>query len=203
MAITTYAELKTAITSWLDITAADVSTKIDDLVTLGEKRIQREYFTADTEAAFSSAISSGAVAVPSTFIKWKFVYLDGTPVQTLEPRTAEWIYSNYGTRSSSSKPKTIARVATDFIFGPYPDSAYTVIGVYYKKAGTLSSAVYDLFSNNPDLYLFACLAESELVIGRDNRVQIWEAKYQKILNDVNLLAKAADVSGGPLRVRLG
>jgi hypothetical protein len=203
MTINTYATLKTAVTSWMDITASDLSTKIDDLVTIAENRILRECFTKDSEYSYSGTIASGVIAVPSDWIKWKFVYIDGTPVQTLEPRSAEWLYGNYGTRSSSGKPKTIARDATNFVFGPYPDSGYTVKGTYYKKAGTLSSAVYDLFSNNPDLYLFACLAESEILIGRDQRIQIWEAKYQKILNDVNLLAKSADSSGGALRVRLG
>lgn len=203
MAITTYAELKTAVTSWMDITASDISTKIDDLVTIAEKRIHREAFSRDTEVALSGTVSSGVVAVPSDYIKLKFAYIDGTPVQKLERRTAEWIYAEYGTRSANGRPKYIGRQASNFIFGPYPDSAYSVIGVYYGKPGTLSSAVYNLFTNNPDLFLFACLAESELLVGRDARIATWEAKYNKILNDVNLLAKTEESSGGDLQMRLG
>lgn len=203
MALTTYAELKTAVTSWMDVTASDLSTKIDDVITLGEKRIFREAFNKDTESPLSGTVSSGVVAVPADYIKLKFAYIDGTPTQKLGRRTAEWIYGNYGTRSANGKPKYIARQASNFIFGPYPDSGYSVIGVYYKKPGTLSSAVYDLFSNNPDLFLFAGLAESELLIGRDSRIATWEAKYNKILNDVNMLAKSEESSGGDLQMRLG
>lgn len=203
MAINTYALLKTAVTSWMDITASDLSTKIDDLVTIAENRIFREARTKDNEAVLSSTIASGVVAVPADYISLKFSYVDGTPVGKLERRDAEWIYGNYGTRSASGKPKYIARETTNFIFGPYPDSGYTVKGVYYKRPGTLSSAVYDLFTNNPDLYLFACLAESEILIGRDSRVPLWEAKYTKVLGDLNGVDKAENSSGSALQIRLG
>ncbi len=203
MTIATYAQLKTAVTSWMDVNASDLSTKIDDLVTIAEKRIFREAFTKDNEAALSGTITSGVIPVPSDYIKLKFAYIDATPVQMLARRSNESLLGEYPSRSASGKPKAIARQGTDFIFGPYPDSGYTVAGVYYKKAGTLSSAVYDLFTNNPDLYLFACLAESEILIGRDNRIAVWEAKYNKILNDVNQLANTEDSSGGSLQIRLG
>jgi len=209
MALTTYDELKTAIARWTG--GSDVSTAttmgipstIDDLVTIAESRIFREAKTKDTEASLSTAISSGVIAVPSDYISLKFAYIDGTPVQTVERRSAEWIYANYGTRSAVGKPKFIARETTNFIFGPYPDSGYTIKGVYYKRLAALSSAVHALFSNNPDLYLFGCLAESIILIGRDDRIALWEAKYNKILNDVNGYARAEDASGGSLHMRLG
>lgn len=209
MAITTYAELKTAVARWTG--GSDASTaatlgltdSIDDLVTVAESRIFRETRTKDTEASLSTAIASGVIAVPSDYIALKFSYVDGTPVQKLERRSAEWIYSNYGTRSANGKPKFIARETTNFIFGPYPDSGYTIKGVYFKKLAALSTAVHNLFTNNPDLYLFGCLAESIILIGRDDRIPLWEAKYIKILNDVNGFARAEDVSGSSLQMRLG
>lgn len=201
MTISTYAGLKTAITSWLDIKVADLSTVVDDLVTIGEARINREARTRDQEASMSTAIASGVVAVPSDYVAMKFAYIDGTPTQILERRTAEDIYAKYSTRSASGKPTVYAREGSNFIFGPYPNSGYTMKGVYYKKFSALSSAAHALFTNNPDLYLFACLAESEIVIGRDERVPLWEAKYKLILADVNGQAKAEDVSGSTLRVR--
>jgi hypothetical protein len=58
-----------------------------------------------------------------------------------------------------------------------------------------------LFTNNPDLYLFACLAEAEIIIGRDKRVQLWEAKYQKILGLVNGVDNEESASGSSLQTR--
>lgn len=201
MAITTYAQLKTAVTSWLDITASDLTSVIDDLVTVGELRIFRECRTRDMEDSISTAISSGTIALPSGYVELKHARIDGTPSQPLERRSAEALYEMYPTRSSSGKPQFIAREGSTFIFGPYPDSGYTVKGVYYKRLTAVASSANALFTANPDLYLFACLAESEIVIGRDARIPIWEAKYNKILADVNGEDRREQASGSTLRMR--
>lgn len=203
MAITTYALLKTAITSWLDVPAATYTATIDDLVTIAETRIFREARTRDMEAALSDTIANGVIALPASYVALKYAYINSSPVKTLERRPAEWIYANYPTRSSEGQPKFIAREATNFIFGPYPSSAYTVKGIYYKRLAALSGSVNALFLANPDLYLFAALAESEILIGRDARVPLWEAKYTKILLSVNGEDKTEDQSGSPLRMRVG
>lgn len=202
MALTTYSELKTSIAGWMNVSANDLSSQIDDVVTLAESRIFREARTRDTEATLSGTITSGVVAVPSDYIELKFAYLTTSPSQMLERRSAEWIYSQYPTRAASGKPKVIGRESGNFIFGPYADSGYTLAGVYYKRLAALSTTDHALFTNNPDLYLFGCLAESEILIGRDARIPIWESKYKKILSDVNGVAKAEDVSGGTPRMRV-
>lgn len=202
MALSTYADLQASVARWMDVSTADISSTIADLITVAEARIFREARTRDTEATLSGTITAGVVAVPSDYIALKFAYLATSPAQILERRDAEWIYSQYPTRSSSGRPKYISRESGNFIFGPYADSGYTLAGVYYKKLAALSTTAHALFTNNPDLYLFGCLAESEIIIGRDARVPIWEAKYQKILSDVNGVARAEDVSGGSIRMRV-
>jgi len=208
MAITTYTELQTAVARWLygsdsgTPTLAGIPSTIADLITLAETRIFREARTKDNEAAISEVMTSGVVALPSDYVSLKFAYVDGTPVQALEGRTAEWIYANYGTRSSTGKPQFVGRDRTNFIFGPYPDSGYTMVGVYYKKLAALSTTDHALFTNNPDLYLFGTLAESTILIGRDDRIQLWESKYQKILNDVNGIDRASE-SRSSLQMRPG
>lgn len=201
MSLATYAQLKTAVTSWMDVPVASLTNQIDDLVTIAENRLFREARTRDMEVAMSTVISSGVIAVPSGYVALKHAYIDGTPVQRLERRPAEWIYQHYPTRSSDSKPLYIARELTNFIFGPYPDSGYTVKGVYYKRLAALSSAVNALFTAAPELYLFACLAESEILVGRDPRVPLWEAKYKNILMQVNGEDAAEQFSGGSLQIR--
>jgi len=174
---------------------------IADLVTIGESRLLREAKTKDNEQAYSTAIASGVISVPSDYIAAKYFYISTTPVRFLEPRSPDWIYQNYPTRSGGSPPKYFARDGANFIFGPYPDSTYTVAGVYYKRLAALSTGVNNLFTNNPDLYLFACLAEAGILIGPDSRIPIWEQKYQKILADVNGMSKNAEYFGSSLRMR--
>jgi hypothetical protein len=141
------------------------------------------------------------MALPADYMEMKFAYVNQTPTQRLERRSAEWIYANYPQRSSSGLPLFFARESTNLIFGPYPDSTYTIKGVYYKKLSALSAGVHALFTSNPDLYLFGSLAEAEPLLGRDPRVQLWEAKYQNILNSINGLDNREDNSGGALRIR--
>lgn len=202
MALNTYAGLQAAVSSWMGIQASDISTKIADLVTIAEARIFREARTKDQEATLSVAISAQTAALPSDYVALKYAYVNTSPIYPLEMRSAQWLYKAYPQRSSSGIPCYIAREASTFIFGPSPDSGYTITGVYYATQGPLSSTTYNLFLNNPDLYLFACLAESEVLVGRDSRLPLWEAKYQKILSDVNGFSMGNDHSGGVLTMRL-
>jgi hypothetical protein len=194
MSWTSYTAFRTNVSTWLDV--SDIpSAVLDDLITTAEKRIYREVKAREMETAIASTISSGAVTVPSDYGQMKYAYLDGTPTKPLERRSAEWIYNEYKTRSSDAKPKYFAREGGSFIFGPYPDSGYVMKGIYYKKFQAISTALNDLFNNNPDLFLWAALAESEPIIGRDKRVGLWESKYQNAKNGVNREHENEDMSG--------
>jgi len=204
MSFANYTAFTTSLSSWMDIGTSDIGASLyADLITVAESRIFREARTRDMEESFSTVIGSGTIGVPSGYLELKSAYIDSSPVQSLERRKAEWIYSEYPLRSSEGPPKYIAREGSTFIFGPYPDSAYTVKGVRYMQPTAISaSSVSSFFTNNPDLYLFACLAESEIIIGRDNRIPVWEAKYQKILAQVNGLDEREDQSGSNLQMRV-
>ena len=197
MAISTYAELKTATYNWLDIASTNFATnQIDDLITLAEKWIMRNVRNEDMETALSVAISNSVAAAPTGFLGLKYVYLDSSPQKKLIIKTPDQIFEGFPDRSSTGKPSWIAYDVGNFIFGPAPDSNYTVKGTYYKRQGPLSSGTYNLFTNNPDLYLFATLAESELVFGRDERVAGWTQKRNEIAQAVNTEAKNIAASGG-------
>lgn len=194
MAITNYAELKTAISNWTH--RGDIATYADDLVTLGEARINREIRATEMETAMSVTISSGVATAPTGFMGLKNAYVDGSPTQKLYVKSAADIYDKYPDRSSQGKPTFIAYDAGNFIFGPYPDSTYTIKGTYYKLQGPLSSGTYALFTTNPDLFLFASLAEAAPFMVNDKRVQLWEAKYNQIKNDINARSESQRYGGG-------
>ena len=207
MAFSSYTSFGTSLASWLldsnTATVTDVGVSIvSDLITVGESRLFRETRSRDMETSFGSTISSGVLALPTSYLALKSAYVATAPNVSLERRSAEWIRLNYPQDTISGVPKFIARYGTNFIFGPYPDSAYTVNGIYYIQPTAISgSALNTLFTTNPDLYLFACLAEAAIIIGQDARIQVWEAKYQRILADVNGMDKAEDASGSSLQTR--
>jgi hypothetical protein len=201
--ITNYASLKTGIAGWLDINSTDLSSQIDDLIMVGEKRIFREVRTRDMEVALNATIANGVIALPTGYVALKNARINTSPVVELERRSAEWIYKNYGFRTSSGIPKYIARDGTNLIFGPYPDSGYNVIGTYYARLDSIANSVTALFSSNPDIYLMAALAEAEPLLGRDPRIPMWQQKYTEILTQMNGEDKVEDQSGSSLQMRVG
>ncbi len=189
MAITSYSTLKTAVGDWL--ARSDLTTVIDDFIDLAEARINRDLRVSAMETALSSAISSGVIAVPTGFLEFLTVYVDGSPTKRLEMKSAEWIYGNYPSRESDGKPSFIAREGSNFIFGPYPDSAYTIKGTYYAKLSPLGDGTGGTVTTNflitdaPDLILYGALVESAPYIGEDARMNLWESRYQSALETAN------------------
>lgn len=199
----TYTTLKTAIADWLD--RDDLTSTIPSLIVLAEQKIYRELRVSAMEASLSSAISSGVVAVPSGYKELKFAYINGAPVQSLARKTPDWIYTNYPTRSADSKPVFIAREGSNFIFGPYPDSGYTVKGIYYKALDALSASnETNWFTANASaLLLFAALSEAEAFLSNDPRVVFWRAKYEEEKKTVQDEDDREELSGSTLSVTAG
>ena len=182
MALSTYAELQTSIASWLH--RPDLTSVIPDFITIAERWIIRRVVASELETALSTVIASGVAPLPSDFVSLRNARLSTTPSTPLTIRPAEWIYSNYPNRSGGAVPQYIAVEGSNFIFGPYP-SAYTVVGTYYKDPGPLSVAVNSLFTNNPDLYLYAALCAAEPYLKNDPRLVTWMTQRDAILEDVN------------------
>jgi hypothetical protein len=198
MSISTYAELKDAVANW--VARSTLTAFVPDFIMLGESRIYRELRIRAMETALSSTIATGVIAVPSGYIELKFAYIDGTPVQRLTVKDPGWIYEYYSTRSADGKPSFIARDVDNFIFGPYPDSAYTVKGTYYKRLDALSvSNTTNWFTTNaPDLLLWASLCEAEPFMKNDERTQLWEAKYENVKQAIIKQDKRESHSGSPI-----
>lgn len=201
MAITSYATLQTAVANWL--ASDDLTTYIPDFITLAEARIYRELKIRQMEVALSSAIASGVIAVPSGYSEMKFAYVNGTPIKPLERVSLETLYGQYPTRSADGKPSVFAREGTNFIFGPYPDSTYTIKGTYYSKLAVLSDANTTnwLITDAPDLILFASLVEAKAFIHDDPRIGLWEARYTNAKDMLEKQDKDEDFSGSTLSPR--
>lgn len=198
-AITDYASLITEVGAWLH-RGTSLDDEIEGFIQLGENRIYRDLRVRQMETALSSTIASGVIAVPSGYLDMKFAYINGSPMVKLQRKDAEWIYYNYPTRSADGTPRFFAREATNFIFGPYPDSAYTVKGVYYKKLDALSDSNTSnwLITDVPDLILFASLCEAAPWTQDDARIPLWEKKYAQIKDRVQRNDVEEEFSGSPL-----
>lgn len=195
--ITDYASLKTTIADWLKRT--DLTASIPDFIRIAELRIYREMRVRAMETALTGTIASGVLAVPSGYVEMKYMRV-GT--QKVQRKDVEWIYKNYPTRTAGSQPKFFAREIDSFIFGPYPDSAYTVTGLYYKALPALSDSNTTnwLITDAPDLILFASLCEAAPYMMNDERIPVWGNKYVATKDRIQTQDANEEFSGSPLAV---
>jgi hypothetical protein len=206
-----YASFRSFVGTWVNV--AGLSTvDLDTIIINAEKRIERGEGTPqepglrvrEMETAFAWTITgSGTISVPSDFIELKSARIDASPVVKLEKKSVEFIYTKYPYRGSNlGKPQFIAREAGNFIFGPHPDSTYTVKGVYYKRRSSMPSAgtINGVFTAYPDLYLKASLLEAEKFLGRHDKSRMWEPDFKKQLQSANKQNEGEEYSGGSLRV---
>lgn len=196
-----YTTMVTDIINWTnhdEITTANAQS----LIRYAEKKVYREARVRDMEATLSLTISGGVAALPSDFVALKSVRISGSPDQPLGIIDDEQMYRRYPNRSSEAKPTFCAVEGSNLIFGPYPDSGYTVKGVYYKRLTSLSGSNTTNFftGDGADALFFAALAESEPFLRNDERVGLWESKAVRAMREINKEYKKGRFAG-PLRTK--
>jgi hypothetical protein len=186
VAINTFTTIKTSVADWLD--RSDMSDAIDNMFTLVETRLYSELRIRDMESAFSDTIASGVVSLPTDFIEWKDLYINTDPVRALEFKSSDWIQRNYPQRTSTAAPVYAAMSNGTIIFGPFPDSGYTVNGVYYSRPTALSTSNESNFltTTYPDVLQYGVLVETAGYIGQDERFPMWQSRYNEGLNRLML-----------------
>lgn len=199
MPFTTINDFTNELISW---TNAGISTAVaSNMITLAEDRVYRELRVRQMEASTSVTITSGVVPVPSDMIEIKHAYVDSSPEQALQRKSPDWIYTKYPDRSGSGIPKFFAREGSNFIFGPYPASSYVVKLNYYARPTTaVNGTLTGIAASSPGLFLNAAMVEAEAYLGRDNRVALWESKYQQLKELVMKEDRNERFSGSPLAV---
>ncbi|MBC7603864.1 MAG: hypothetical protein H7255_14550 [Ramlibacter sp.] len=199
--ITDYASLKLKVAAWLRRDSdTGLMAVVPDLIQFAENRIYRDLRIRAMESTFTDTISSGVIALPANYVALKHAHIDGAPTSALERKDAEWIAHAYPNRSGGGKPKFIARDTGNFVFGPYPDSAYTVSGTYYRRLPALAgdAATNWFIQEAPELMLFAALAEAEPFLVNDPRTALWEQKYSQIVSQIQRKDDEEEFSGSPL-----
>ena len=83
MGLTTYAELKTSLTSWFH-NRSDVADIADDLIDLAEARFNREIVSRRMDTSTTLTITSGAATIPTGMLKVRSIVLTAYPYTTLE-----------------------------------------------------------------------------------------------------------------------
>ncbi len=199
MAITTYAELQTAVGNWLN--RGDLTARIPEFITLAEAKVRRVLRDRALVGALSLSV--------------------GDPTKTLGAAVKELISLRYNTgvyyhnlirvtptaladfrRAGSGMPTHYTVINGIAYFDVAPDTAYVLDMTYIEKLTALSAGVTTTFTNNPDLYLYGALAEAEPYLEHDERAGMWGAQFAAAIQDENTYRERAELGGGLVEMRL-
>jgi hypothetical protein len=200
--IASYSTLKTAVADFLS--RSDLTSFVDNFIQNWEEKFYRQpkNFGRWMETSLSSAIASSVVAVPAAYLGLKYAYISGSPSSRLDRVSLNQLYGRYPRGDTTGLPVWISRDTTNFVFGPAPDSTYTVKGVYWAKPVLIRSFAADaaahwLIVNAPDLVLYGSLMQAEPFIKNDKRVALWRDMHDTALKDYRDLHREEDQSGSP------
>lgn len=202
-----YASLTQAVGDWL--TRTDLGTKIDYFIQMAENTIYNDVLTQNQgrgvkamETTFSgTTAANGTLALPTGYLGIKYALLSAYgETFELQRANAEFIYTQYPNRNPDNAPAYIARDGQAFTFGPFPDSTYTVSGVYWQRSAALSSTNTTTWmtSSIPAILLAACNAAAAMMARDADAIELWGGAYKAQLDSFLLADRAEDVSGSAL-----
>lgn len=205
MSIGTYAQLQTAVASWL--ARDDLTTQIPDFITLAEAKFNRELRCNQMEVRATATVNTAStepefIALPGDFQTMRRVRLSsvtGKPrLEFLSGTQADEWRTKSGNVSGQPGGFTIFGDEMELI--PTPQDAYTIEMVYraYIPALSDSNTSNWLLTLAPDAYLYGALLESAPYIKEDARIQTWATGYKYAMDGLNQLAQDQAYGSGPL-----
>jgi hypothetical protein len=203
MAFTNYSDLKTTVANYLG--RSDLTTQIPDFIRLAETRLARELRTRLMLNSATTPMVGGEskVALPTDFLEVRDLYIQGNPrvpVSYLSPSA----FTRDARADESGKPFYYTVLASEFLFAPVADGAYTLEILYYAKPTVLSdSNPSNVFlANYFDALLYGSLAEAEPYLINDARVQMWISMYDRAINNISSSDENSEYSGIPLQMKV-
>lgn len=201
MALANYSDLVSAVGDWLART--DLNGRTPDFIALAESRINRELRCREMVTQATGTVSTQAMALPVDFIEVVRLTLDTESDLPLEYRPIEDSELRIA-GVTSGEPQWFSILGSNLRFYPSPDGEYSYTLDYYATvpALTAGNTTNWLMTKAPDVYLFGALAEAEPFLQNDERVAMWEQKFQDAKRRVNMADQRAKRTNGPRRMRV-
>jgi hypothetical protein len=203
MPITTYAELKSSITDFLN--RDDLDTVAADFIALAEADMQRGLRHWRMEKRSTAEIDTQYSAIPADFLEVIRFYITSNDTRPLELISqAELLDRKYRNLNTSGKPAYYAITAGEIEVYPVPDGTYTAELYYYRTIPALSDSNTSnwLLQYYPDAYLYGALIHSAPYLKDDARIQVWAALYQNAISAINAESEATKFGGSGRRMKI-
>ena len=201
MAITTYAELQTAIGDWAERT--DLSSQHTTFISLAESRIKKTFASAglrlrESETRSDLTPTSGVCTLPSDYAAMKKVQARTSAPRRLEFKTMDWLDEAYPD-GASGDPSFYTILGGSLYMFPLTTSDIRIDYYAHVPALSVSATTNWLLTKYPDVYLFASLIELATYAQDEAGKARWGSDYANAIEGLKGAAFAADITPGTSR----
>jgi hypothetical protein len=203
VSITTYAELKTSITDFLN--RDDLDTATPTFISLAEADMQRKIRHWRQEKRSNANLNSRYSDVPSDFLEVIRFGVSGGNHSTLEIISqGDMLDLRMKSRDASGSPRYYALTAGEIELFPTPSAVTATELYYYSKIDGLSDSNTSnwLLQNHPDAYLYGALVHSAPYLADDARVAVWASLYQNAIGAINTESESVKFGGSGRRLKI-
>jgi hypothetical protein len=187
MAISTYAELQTAIAVWMGRPGDTVvATYAPDFISMFEAWFKSRVRVRRMLTTTTLTIDAATEALPSDFLEVRNIYLTGSPSEDLQQAGLDWIRTQYDT-NTSGRPKFYNVGGSTITFAPVPDGTYSAELTYYGFTNLSNAATTNwLLTYYPHVYLRGALREAAGWEGAGNHesMPILDASLKEAIADM-------------------
>ena len=203
MAITTYAELKSAVSDFLN--RDDLDAVVPTFISLAEAGIDRDLRHFKMIKRADATLDSRYVQIPTDWMETvRFSITSGDTYRLELISRDDMLQYRQNTKNTPGRPRFYANIGESIEVFPTPNAEYTMQLQYYARTPALSdtNAKNWLLTDAPDVYLHGALIQSAPYLKDDARTQTWAALYSAALQSLQKASDDTRFAGSGLRMRI-
>lgn len=204
MALASYSDLQAAVAAWAARGDTSVTGRIPDFIRLGEERIwETGERVVRNEVWGLSAPTALVVPGGSNFVDLPDDWLGFARVRSAtEPRIEYLPPDQLDDLPSPGRANVYSVEGGRFVYGQTPAVDLSLTIRYFQHPGLLEATTTTwLLARAPSIYLYASLLEAAIFVKNSAKVAEWGALLDKALSGLDSASRAAQFSGGRLRVQ--
>jgi hypothetical protein len=201
LAISNFSELQDAIGNWLD--RDDLDDRIPEFITLAEARFGRELRKVVTVAPLTIDSGQSQASLPEDCVELRSARHNSDTRKGHLVITTPLGLDRFRCLGAGL-PQAAAVVNNTLLLDREADADYVLEIIYFTAVTPLSTTdtVNAELAAAPDLYLFGALCEAAPFLEHDERIVVWESKYQAALRSLNASRESAEYGAGPTEMTL-
>ena len=205
MAISTKAELHTAVANWLN--RSDLTDRISEFISLAEAGFNRNLRIREMLVRSTASTDTQYVSLPTDYLEMVNIELTSTS----PPKRLVYITSDRSDdyrekqNNETGTPDYYTIEGTSIQLLPTPNSSVTIQMSYFQSIPALSgladSGNNHLLLSNPDVYLYGTLMQASPYVMDPQSAGQWGGLLDRALQELQLSDEKSRYSGGTLNMR--